>query len=90
MEEVDGGEEVGVQADGGKMRKVGKGRFGGGSSSARGISPARLLELLHVGGGPRTPSSVARGRMEVTTCPPLRVTILFVFVFEDSAETPCP
>ena len=47
MEEADSGEEVGVQAEGGKRRKVCKGRFGGGSSSARGISPARLLELLH-------------------------------------------
>ena len=46
VEEVDSGEEVGVQADGGKRRKVGKGRFGGGLSSARGMSPARLLELL--------------------------------------------
>ena len=27
---------LGVQADGGKRRKVGKGRFGGGLSSARG------------------------------------------------------
>ena len=33
---ADSGEEVGVQAEGGKKRKVGKGRFGGGSSSARG------------------------------------------------------
>ena len=47
VEEADSGEEVGVQADGGKRRKVGKGRFGGGLSSARGMSPARLLELLH-------------------------------------------
>ena len=47
VEEADSGEEVGVQAEGGKKRKMGKGRFGGGSSSASGISPARLLELLH-------------------------------------------
>ena len=47
VEEADCGEEVGVQADGGKMRKVGKGRFGGGSSSARRMNPDRLLELLH-------------------------------------------
>ena len=47
MEEADSGEEVGVQADGGKMRKVGKSRFGGGSSSARVMCLARLLELLH-------------------------------------------
>ena len=33
-------------AEGGEKRKVGKGRFGGGSSSARGISPDPLLELL--------------------------------------------
>ena len=47
VEEADSGEEVGVQAEGGKRRKVGRGRFGGGSSSARGISPARLRDLLH-------------------------------------------
>ena len=46
VEEADGGEEAGVQAEGGKKRKVGNGRFGGGSGSARGISPAQLLELL--------------------------------------------
>ena len=45
VEEADSG-EVGVQAEGGKKRKVGKGRCGGGSGSARGISPAQLLELL--------------------------------------------
>ena len=43
----DSGEEARVQAEGGKKWKMGKGRFGGGSSSARGISTARLLELLH-------------------------------------------
>ena len=37
VEEVDSGEEVGVQAEGGQKRKMGKDRFGGGSSSARGI-----------------------------------------------------
>ena len=37
---------LGVQAEGGKKRKVGKGRFCGGSGSARGISPAQFLELL--------------------------------------------
>ena len=46
VDEANSGEEVGVQAEGGKKRKVGKGRFGGGSGSARGISPAQLLELL--------------------------------------------
>ena len=46
VEEADSGEEVGVQAECGKKRKMGKGGFGGGSSSARGICPARLLELL--------------------------------------------
>ena len=39
------GEEIGVQADGGKKRKVGKGRFGGGSSSSR-VSPDFLTERL--------------------------------------------
>ena len=38
---------MGIQADGGKRRKVGKSRFGGGSSSARAMCPARLHELLH-------------------------------------------
>ena len=45
MEEVDSGEEAGVQADGGKRRRVGKGRFGGGSSSLR-VNPDYLMELL--------------------------------------------
>ena len=39
VEEAESGEEVGVQADGAKKRKVGNGRFGGGSGSARGSSP---------------------------------------------------
>ena len=47
VEEADSGEEVGVQADGGKRRNVGKGRFGCCSSSSRVMCPARLLELLH-------------------------------------------
>ena len=45
VEEVDSGEEAGVQADGGKRRRVGKGRFGGGSSSSR-VNPDYLMELL--------------------------------------------
>ena len=45
VEEVDSGEEAGVQADGGKRRRVGKGRFGGGSSSSR-VNPDYLKELL--------------------------------------------
>ena len=45
MEEADSGEEAGVQADGGKRRRVGKGRFGGGSSSSR-VNPDYLMELL--------------------------------------------
>ena len=43
VEEADSGEEVGVQGDGGKRRKVGKGRFGGGSRSSR-INPDYLME----------------------------------------------
>ena len=43
VEEVDSGEEVGVQADGGKRRRVG--RFGGGSSPPR-ASPDYVMELL--------------------------------------------
>ena len=45
VEEADSGEEAGVQADGGKRRKVGKGRFGDGSSSSR-VIPDYLMELL--------------------------------------------
>ena len=45
MGEVDSGEEAGVQADGGKRRRVGKGRFGGGSSSSR-VNPDCLMELM--------------------------------------------
>ena len=45
VEEADSGEEAGVQADGGKRRRVGKGRFGGGSSSSR-VNPDYLMELL--------------------------------------------
>ena len=43
VEEVDSGEEVGVQADGGKRRRVG--RFGGGSSPPR-ATPDYVMELL--------------------------------------------
>ena len=43
VEEVDSGEEVGVQADGGKRRRVN--RFGGGSSPPR-ATPGYVLELI--------------------------------------------
>ena len=43
VEEVDSGEEVGVQADGGKRGRVG--RFGGGSSPSR-VNPDYLMELM--------------------------------------------
>ena len=43
VEEVDSGEEVGVQADGGKRQRVG--RFGGGSSPPR-VTPDYLMELM--------------------------------------------
>ena len=43
VEEVDSGEEVGVQADGGKRRRVG--RFGGGSSPPR-VTPDFIMELM--------------------------------------------
>ena len=43
VDEVDSGEEVGVQADGGKRRRVG--RFGGGSSPPR-ATPGYVLELI--------------------------------------------
>ena len=53
VEEADSGEEVRAQTEGGKQRKVGEGRFGGGSGSARGISPAQLFNSYgYVGGGP--------------------------------------
>ena len=53
MEEADSGEEIGVQADGGKRRKVGKGRFGGGSSSSR-VNRDYFYgaSAWYVGGGP--------------------------------------
>ena len=47
VEEVDSGEDVAIQVDGGKRRKVSKSRFGGSSSPASAMCPARLLELLH-------------------------------------------
>ena len=90
LEEVDSGEEVGVLADGGKKRKMGKGRCGGGSSSARGMSPARLLELLGMSEedqatfrrnmGPHVGDDVSS--MEGDNHP-------VGFRVEDSAETPC-
>ena len=43
VDEVDSGEEVGVQADGSKRRRVG--RFGGGSSPPR-ASPGYVLEFI--------------------------------------------
>ena len=45
VEEVDSGEEVGIQAGRGKRRRVGNVRFGGGSSSSR-VNPYYLIELL--------------------------------------------
>ena len=82
VEEADSGEEVGVQAEGGKKRKVGKGKFGGGSGSAIGITPAQLLELLRgMSEEDQNTFKHNRDRMEVTTCPLWRVTILkLVFV----------
>ena len=47
VEEVDSGEEMGFRRRVAKKRKMGKGRFGSGSGSARGISHARLLEFRH-------------------------------------------
>ena len=73
VEEADSGEEVGVQAEGGKKRKVGKGRFGGGSGSARESALFSFLNsyvLCRRMTG--TPSIVTWDRMEVTTYPLLR------------------
>ena len=92
VEEVDGGEEVGFQAEGGKKRKMGKGRFGGGSSSARGSSPAaRLQEPLR--GMPEEDQATFKrnlgphGGDDVSSVegdkPPVGVGVA------DSAETPC-
>ena len=80
VEEADSGGEVGVQADGGKRRKVGKGRFGDGSSSARVMCPARLLDILHGMSEEDQASSVTWGRVEVMMCLLLRVTIQVAFV----------
>ena len=49
VEEADSGEETGVQADGSKRRRVGKGRFGGGSSQP-GLPYGAYA--WYVGGGP--------------------------------------
>ena len=51
VEEVDSGEEPGSRLMGGKRRMVGKGRFGGGSSSSR-VNPDYLASAWYVGGGP--------------------------------------
>ena len=75
------GEEVGVRAEDGKKRKVGKGRFGGGSRSARGISPAQLLELLR-GMSEENQNSLGPHGGEGDN-PQFGVGV------EDSAETPC-
>ena len=75
----------------GKRRKVGKGRFGGGSSSARKMNPNRLLELLH-GMSEEDQATFKRdmgpnGGDELSSVDsdlsPVGVRV------EDSAETPC-
>ena len=61
----------------GKRRKVGKGRFGCGSSSARRMNLDRLVELVHgVSEKDQAPSNATWDRIEVTKCPLLRVTFL--------------
>ena len=91
VEEADSGEEVRVQAEGGKKRKVGKGSFGGGSGSARGVCPAQLLELLR-GMSEEDQNTFKRnmgphGGDDVSSVegdnPQVGVRV------EDSAETPC-
>ena len=86
-----GGEEVGVQAESGKKRNVGQGRVGGGSSSPRGISPARLQKLPH-GMSEEDQATFKRnmrphGGDDTSSMegdnPPVGVRV------EDSAETPC-
>ena len=90
MEEVYSGEELGIQADDGKSRKVG--RFNGSSSSAR--ANVSLLGFLssYMVCQRRTmpPSSVTWGRMEVMTSPPLRGDKPQACVRgQDMIETPC-
>ena len=78
-------------AEGGEKRKVCKGRFGGGSSSARGISPDPLLELLR-GTSEEDQNTFKRnmgthGGSDVSSVegdnPQIGVRV------EDPAETPC-
>ena len=74
VEEADSVEEVGVQAEGGKKRKVGKGRFGGGSGSARGMGVAQLLKILHgMSEEDQNTSSVTRDCTEVAICLPWKL-----------------
>ena len=75
VEEADSGEEIGVQADGGKRRKVGKGRL-----VVRDLRELTLITLwsfcVVCRRRTRPPSSGTWGRMEVTMCLLLRVTNL--------------
>ena len=77
VEEADSAEEVGVQAEGGENRKVGKDRFGGGSGSAREMGVAQFLTILH-GMLEEDQNTFKRsmGHTEVAICPPWRVRLL--------------
>ena len=84
VEEVESGEEAGVQADGCTRRRVGKGRFGGGSSSSLWSFCVVCRRRT------RPPSSGRWGRMEVTMCLLLRGDKPPVGVRgQDLTGTPC-
>ena len=74
---------LGSRAEGGKKRKVGRGRVGGGSGSARGTSHARLRELLR--GKSEEDQDTFKDGVSSVECDNPQVGIRV----EDPAETPC-
>ena len=67
---------LGSRLMGGKRRRVGKGRFGGGSSSSESTLITLWSFCVVCRRRTRPPSSGTWGRMEVTMCLLLRVTNL--------------